>query len=149
MYESLMKTGNHRVDYFHEEIRGTPQSYAFYIMGNLPGNAPYSKTAKHHILNGLMVLETSLGLSDLVGIYVDIASSEPQAASAFHQLAEDLKNDYFKRVVVCSMQDLTEQAGKNNALNSLRQISRDFELIVLKEYEVCNGIPGLPNMVAA
>lgn len=141
-----MKTGNYRVDYFHEEIRGTPQSFAFYVRGTLPGNAPYSRTAKHHLLQGLMTLEASLGLSSLVGIYMDITSPIPQITNAFHQLAEDLKKGYFTRVAVCSMQDLS---GQVDAIHFLRKVNRDFELIVLREYEICDGIPGLPNWVAA
>jgi hypothetical protein len=134
MYESLMKSGNHRVDYFNEDARGKPQSYAFYVSGDLPGNSPYSRTAKHQLLAGLMVIENTFGLRCLVGIYLDIASPLCPARPALQRLKEDLQAGYFNRAVIYSSENTESDPAYMEDMEKIKLEISGFELVILQPF---------------
>jgi hypothetical protein len=104
MFETLMKSGSYRVDYFKDQVAGSPQALGFYACGEIPSQAPFSQTARHNLLAGLIVIQHHFGISNLVAIYLDVHAPYPQQAirPAYEQMKRDLRAGLFKRTFVFS-----------------------------------------------
>lgn len=89
MFEVFMRNGAYRVDYLNAEKFGTPLSLAMYVSGNLPFGQPYSRSAKRCLQSGLMTIRQMGEISNLVGVYVDIAQPDIQRRPALEQLLRD------------------------------------------------------------
>ncbi|GAP10322.1 hypothetical protein BECAL_01489 [Bellilinea caldifistulae] len=102
VFEVFMRNGSYRVDYLNSERFGTPPSLAMYVSGDLPVGQPYSRTAKRCLQSGLMAIRQMGQLSNLVGVYVDIAQSDVQKRPALEQLLRDgLAGVFHRLLIVC------------------------------------------------
>ncbi|GIV66948.1 MAG: hypothetical protein AB1457_04845 [Chloroflexota bacterium] len=102
VFEVFMRNGSYRVDYMNREKFGTPPSLAMYVSGNLPIGQPYSRSAKRCLQSGLMAICQMGQISNLVGVYVDIASSDVQKRLALEQLLRDgLAGVFHRLMLVC------------------------------------------------
>jgi len=104
MFATLMKSGSYRVDYFKDQAAGSPQALGFYACGDIPSQAPFSQSARHNLLAGLIVIQHHFGISNLVAIYLDVHPPDPQQAirPAYEQMKRDLREGLFKRAFVFS-----------------------------------------------
>jgi len=142
MFETLMKPGSYRVDYFKDQVAGTKQALGFYACGEIPSQTAYSRTARHNLLAGLIVIQHHFGISNLVAIYLDVHSANHATRPAFDQMKRDLCAGLFKRAFVfnaCTLLDgqdiLKDLAGFYGEIDG-------FELITFKN-GVCITLP--PN----
>lgn len=100
MFAILMKSGSYRVDYFKDQAAGTPQALGFYACGDIPSQAPFSQTARHNLLAGLIVIQHHFGISNLVAIYLDVHDPQQAIRPAYEQMKRDVRAGLFKRVFV-------------------------------------------------
>ena len=114
MFETLMKSGSYRVDYFKDQAAGTPQALGFYACGTIPSQAPFSQSARHNLLAGLIVIQHHFGISNLVAIYLDVYATDPQPPQvvrpAYEQMIRDLRSGLFKRAFRLQYLPLAEWA---------------------------------------
>ncbi len=102
VFDVFMRNGSYRVDYLNEEKFGTPPSLAMYVAGNLPLDQPYSRSAKRCLQSGLIAVRQMGQLSNLVGVYVDIAQPDSRTRPAFEQLLRDgLAGVFHRLLIVC------------------------------------------------
>ena len=101
MFETLMKSGSYRVDYFKDQAAGTPQALGFYACGDIPSQAPFSQTARHNLLAGLIVIQHHFGISNLVAIYLDVHAPYPQPQQAILQHGAALLGDLPHAAPLC------------------------------------------------
>jgi hypothetical protein len=102
MFETLMKSGSYRVDYFKDQAAGTPRALGFYACGDIPSQAPFSQSARHNLLAGLIVIQHHFGISNLVAIYLDVHAPQQAIRPAYEQMKRDLRAGLFKRAFVFS-----------------------------------------------
>jgi hypothetical protein len=138
MFETLMKSGSYRVDYFKDQAVGSPQALGFYACGDIPSQATFSQTARHNLLAGFIVIQHHFSISNLVAIYLDVHASQPQQAirPAYEQMKRDLRAGLFKRAFVFSTCRLN---NGQDMLEDLCQFCAEidgFELITF-----ANGAP--------
>lgn len=100
MFETLMQSGSHRVDYLNESAVGTSAAFAFYVCGGMSSQVPYSLTARRRLLAGLKVIHEQLGPQNLVGIYLDVHAIDQRSSPAFGQMCHDLRVGKFKRIFI-------------------------------------------------
>jgi hypothetical protein len=129
MFETLMKPGSYRVDYFNEQAVGTDTAFGFYVCGELEPQAVFSLTARRNLLAGLSIIQQELGPTNLVGIYVDVSTPECSARLAYHQMKNDLRAGKFRRVFVFRSCMLVRGQGMLADLNQLAHEIEGFELI--------------------
>ena len=132
MFETLMKSGSYRVDYFKDQVAGTPQALGFYASGEIPSQAAYCQTARHNLLAGLIVIQHHFAISNLVAVYLDVHAPQQTVHPAYERMKHDLRAGLFKRAFVlgaCTMMD---------DLDILKDLSRlygeidGFELITFE-----------------
>jgi hypothetical protein len=102
MFETLMKSGSYRVDYFKDQVVGTAQALGFYACGGIPAQAAFSLSARHNLLAGLIVIQHHFGISKLVAVYLDVHAPHQQARPAYEQMKRDLQAGLFRRAFVFS-----------------------------------------------
>lgn len=102
MLETLMKFGNHRVDYFGSKCTVNNQSVAFYIRGELDEHDAYSRDAKHQLYLGLAILDEKIGMNNIAGIYVDVNDLHNIERPAYLRMKQDLQRGCFRRIFVLS-----------------------------------------------
>lgn len=107
MFETLMKFGGYRVDYFQRSRIGSPTALGLYVLGDLPSDQSYSRAAKHHLFSALCLLREQLELENLVAVYLDVNSPLEAHRPAYQQLKQDMKAGFFHRLFVTSVYDLT------------------------------------------
>jgi hypothetical protein len=100
MFETLMKPGSYRIDYFNEQAVGTETALGFYVCGELETQAAFSLSGRRSLLGGLSVIQQELGPQKLVAIYLDVSSPDCNARLAYHQMKRDLHAGMFRRVFV-------------------------------------------------
>jgi len=100
MFETLMKPGSSRVDYFNEQAVGTESAFGFYVCGELEPQAAFSLSGRRNLLGGLSVIQQDLRPQNLVAIYLDVNSSDCSARLAYHQMKHDLRAGLFRQVFV-------------------------------------------------
>jgi hypothetical protein len=145
MFETLMKSGSYRVDYFKDQAAGTPQALGFYACGDIPSQAPFSQSARHNLLAGLIVIQHHFGISNLVAIYLDVHASRPHLQQAirpaYEQMKGDLRTGLFKRAFVFSACPLK---NGQDILEDLCQFYAEidgFELITFEKGAVKTLLP--------
>jgi hypothetical protein len=99
VFEAMMRNGAYRVDRMNPERMGTPEAVALYILGDLPHQQPYSRSAKHHLIIGLMLIRQELGIHNLVGVYLDVNEISNLERPAYQELKRDLQTGFFHRLL--------------------------------------------------
>lgn len=100
MLDTLMKFGAYRVDYFEQKNRFNPEAFGFYIRADIEEGQPYSREAKHHLYKGLNLIHRELGMSNLIGIYLDVDCLKNLQRPAYQQMKKDILNGYFRRILI-------------------------------------------------
>jgi hypothetical protein len=140
MFATLMKSGSYRVDYFKDQVAGTPQALGFYACGEIPAEAAYGLTARHNLLAGLIVIQHHFGISNLVAVYVDVHAPRRPARPAYEQMKHDLRAGLFKRAFVFSACTLMDGLDILKDLSRLYSEIDGFELITF-ENGACKTLP--------
>ncbi|NMC53257.1 MAG: hypothetical protein GYA48_06450 [Chloroflexi bacterium] len=107
MFEVLMQANGYRVDYFNPNTR-TPNTFAFYVWGELKKGEPYSKQAKRDLFAGLALLATEVGWQNLAAVYLDVSGKRGAERKAFEQMKADARRGMFQRVFVVRLDALPE-----------------------------------------
>jgi hypothetical protein len=129
MFETLMKPGSCRTDYFNEQAVGTETAFGFYVCGELEPQAAFSLSGRRSLLGGLSIIQQELGPQNLVAIYLDVSSPECNARPAYHQMKRDLRAGMFRRVFVFRSCILARGKGMLADLCQLSDEIGGFELI--------------------
>lgn len=130
MFATLMEKNGHRVEYWHECMRGKPMSLGFYVRGEIFPGDQYSVSARFHLTVGMLVIERDLGLSNLHGLYVDIDSAENLYRPAYVQLKQDLIEGAIRKVFVFELEDLTMLQEGCMEFNQITPMVGGIELLV-------------------
>jgi len=146
MFATLMKSGSYRVDYFKDQVAGTPQALGFYACGEIPSEAAYSQTARHNLLAGLIVIQHHFGVSNLVAVYLDVHAPQQPARPACEQMKHDLRVGLFKRAFVFSACTLMDGLDILKDLSRLYREIDGFELITF-ENGACKTLPPFDEAV--
>jgi len=128
MFEALRKLGGYRIDYMNREIMGSSDALGFYILGNLPAGQPYSHSAKHSLLAGLIVLRDLGEIENLVAIYLDVNEAGNALRPAYVRMKQDMRSGMFRRLFVLDANDL---AGDSQTAQDWWMFTRQ-----LKRFEV-------------
>lgn len=128
MLESMMKFGNHRVDYFVNRNTVNSQSVAFYIRGEMDEQDAYSRDAKHQLYLGLAILEQKVGMRHVTGIYVDVNDLNNIERPAYLRMKQDLEDGLFKKVFVLSADALLGDPTADADMCELYRRVGGFEL---------------------
>jgi len=129
MFETLMKPGNYRVDYFNEQALRTDSAFGFYVCGELEPQAAFSLSGRRNLLAGLSVIQQELGPQNLVAIYVDVNPPEDCSRLAYQQMKRDLRAGLFRRVFIFHSCMLVRGKGLLDDLSLLAREIEGFELI--------------------
>ncbi len=129
MFDTLMKPGSFRVDYFKDRPAGTTEALGLYACGEIAPQAGYSLSARRNLLAGLMVIQRNFGISNLVAVYLDVHSARQPSRPAFEQLKRDLRAGLFKRAFVYSACTLQDRQEMLEDLGRLAVEISGFELI--------------------
>ncbi len=133
MYETLMKSGNYRVDYVNESAYGTPKAFAFYVCGGMSAQVPYSLTARCRLLAGLAVIHQELGAENLVAVYMDIHGADQRSNAAYERMLNDLRAGMFRRIFIFEICNPLAWQQINDALSQLSFEVGSVELITYRE----------------
>ena len=127
MLDALMKFGGHRIDYFLQ-ARSNLDAFGFYVCGGLGADCAYSLEAKHQLYFGLALIQSQLGLKNLVAIYIDVNDVNNLQRPAYVQLKQDLINGLFRRVLILDEAVLAGNPAAEADLATLSEQVNGFEL---------------------
>lgn len=128
MLESMMKFGNHRVDYFGSQCTVNSQSVAFYIRGDMDEKDAYSRDAKHQLYLGLAILNEKIGMQNVTGIYVDVNDLHNIERPAYLRMKQDLADGCFRRIFILTADALLGDPAADADMCALYQCVGGFEL---------------------
>ncbi len=128
MFNTLLKFGSHRVDYF-DQTGSNPQAFAFYVRGGMAVDERYSHEAKHQLYGGLAVIRAKLGLQNLAAVYIDIDELTNIQRPAWQQLKQDLFAGMFSRVFVFDSSALFGNMAAEADLAELDEKAGGFEVL--------------------
>lgn len=131
MLDKLMKNGSYRVDYFSPHACGSDDAYGFYVRGDVSDNDAYSISAKRHLYAGLLVIEETLGMKNLVGIYVDVDRAENMRRPAYQAMKSDIRKGYFKQIFVMCPEDLLDD---QNCIADLLELENEVGSLTIITY---------------
>ena len=160
MFEALRKLGGYRIDYMNREIMGSSDALGFYILGNLPAGQPYSHSAKHSLLAGLIVLRDLGEIENLVAIYLEVNEAGNALRPAYVRMKQDMRSGMFRRLFVldatilleilkrlrtggCSLASSRGSRWSHLAMNSCMSLMTSCWL------NVTTAHPGAAKMIAA
>ncbi len=106
MFEAMMKFGGYRVDYMKSDRMGSPSAIGLYVLGDLPIDQSYSRTAKHALFSALCMIRDQAEADNLVAVYLDVNHSVNLSRPAYQQMKRDMKAGMFHRLCVPSVRDL-------------------------------------------
>ena len=129
MFETLMKPGSYRVDYFNDQAVRTDSAFGFYVCGELEPHAVFSQSGRRNLLAGLSIIQQELGPQNLVGIYLDVSATECTTRLAYHQMKLDLQAGMFRRVFIFRSCMLVCGKGLLADLSQLAHEIAGFELL--------------------
>jgi hypothetical protein len=133
MLDKLMKNGSYRVDYFSPHACGTDAAYGFYVRGDVSDNSAYSISAKRHLYAGMLVIEETLGMKNLVGVYVDVDRAENIRRPAYQAMKADIRKGYFTRIFVMCPEDLLSDLRCSADLMELENEVGNLTIITYNE----------------
>jgi hypothetical protein len=128
MFETLMKFGGHRVDYFNLAAQSSPDAFAFYVRGEKSCDMRYSAGARQHLIAGLHIIESQLGSENLVAVYVDVNSANNLERPAYKTMKADMRAGLFKRVFTFVACDLLGDHIAYEDLHTLYREVNGFEI---------------------
>ena len=146
MLYSLMKFGAYRVNYFEQSNQPNPDAFGFYIRAELEEGQPYSFKAKHQLYVGLDLINRTLGMENLVGIYLDIDCLKNLQRPAYQQMKRDILCGYFKRILVLDSQAISGCPGSEKDLLELAGLVGELELLVWQGSRFSSQYIGVPAM---
>lgn len=138
MLDVLMKNGGHRIDYFESGAESFSDATALYIRADAPGEAQYSRQAKHQLYEGLAIIAECVGFNKLVGIYLDVNALQNVNRPAYQRLKQDLLDGMFRRVLVIDSLALLGHPEADGDVRDLFWSAGGFELI---NYESGHPVP--------
>jgi hypothetical protein len=140
MFETLMKPGSYRVDYFNEKVARTGAAFGFYVCGEVEPQAVLSQSVRRNLLAGLSVIQQELGPQNLVAIYLDVNEPGSNYLLAYQQLIHDLHAGLFRRLFIfrsCMLMRVKDM------LSDLAQLAYEIDGFELITYDsgACRKIP--------
>lgn len=130
MLDTLMKFGAYRVNYFEPLILENPEAFGFYIRAEIEEGQAYSHEAKYQLYAGLDLIQRVLGMTNLVGIYMDVNCLKNLQRPAYQQLKKDIVAGYFRRILVLDEFAIKGCPGSEKDLIDLAYLVGDLDILV-------------------
>ena len=116
MLETMVHSGDYRIEYLNLHAAGTDLGFGLYVCGKLENGQPYSRQARYHLLAGLERITRSHNLDNLVAVYVDVCRRKEPGRPARQQLIKDLSAGMFRKVMLYTPEDILIPAGDTAAV---------------------------------